>query len=60
MHGVVELEAVQSSFIHNQEDKPVVVVGLDNIVVVNTPNGVLVARKDLAQKIGEASKRLKQ
>jgi hypothetical protein len=34
------------------------VIGLDNVVVVNTPNGVLVARKDLSQNVGEIAKKL--
>ena len=55
--GKVELEEVQNSLIQNTEDKPLAVIGLDNIVVVNTPNGILVARKDLAQKVGDVSKR---
>ncbi len=55
--GKVELEDVQNSLVQNTEDKPVAVIGLDNIVVVNTPNGILVARKDLAQKVGDVSKR---
>jgi mannose-1-phosphate guanylyltransferase len=59
-HGSVELEEVQNSFVHNQEDKPVAVIGLDNVVVVNTSSGVLVVRKDLAQKVGDVSKRLNQ
>lgn len=54
----VETEGVENSFIHNYEDKPIAVVGLDNIVVINTPNGILVSRKDLSQKIGEVSKRI--
>jgi len=54
----IEIEAVENSFIHNTEDKPVAVIGLDNIVVVNTPDGILVARKDLAQKVGEVVKGL--
>jgi len=55
--GNVETEEVENSFIQNHEDKPVAVIGLDNVVVVNTPHGVIVARKDLAQKVGEVSKR---
>lgn len=55
----VELEAVQNSFVQNHEVKPVAVVGLDNVVVVNTKDGILVARKDQAQKIGDVSKRFK-
>jgi mannose-1-phosphate guanylyltransferase/mannose-6-phosphate isomerase len=56
-HGNVEIEEVENSFIQNLEDKPLAVIGLDNIVVVNTPQGILVARKDLSQKVGEVSKR---
>lgn len=58
IHGQkVEIEEVQNSFIQNHEDKPVAVIGLDNCVVINTPNGILVARKDLSQKVGDISKR---
>lgn len=56
--GEVEIEEVQHSFVKNLEDKPVVLVGLDNVVVVNTPQGVVVAGKDYSQKIGDVSKRL--
>ncbi len=56
----VEVEGVEQSFIQNHEDKPVAVIGLDNVVVVNTKNGLLVARKDLAQQVGEVSKRFKK
>lgn len=60
VEGLVEVEEVENSFIANHEDKPVAVIGLDNVVVVNTPNGILVARKDLSQKVGDVSKRLKR
>ncbi|GAC1391730.1 MAG: mannose-1-phosphate guanylyltransferase [Candidatus Saccharimonadales bacterium] len=56
----IELSAVENSFIQNYEDKPLAVVGLDNIVVINTKRGILVARKDLAQQVGEVSKRFKK
>lgn len=58
--GYVEVEEAENTFVQNLEDKPVAVIGLDNVVVVNTPHGILVARKDLAQKVGEVSKRLQQ
>ncbi len=58
--GNIEVEEVENSFIENQEDKPVAVIGLDNVVVVNTPNGIVVARKDLSQKIGDVSKRFQK
>lgn len=61
VHGdKVELEEVQNSFIQNHENKPVAVIGLDNCVVINTPQGILVARKDLSQKVGDISKRLQK
>jgi mannose-1-phosphate guanylyltransferase len=56
----IEIEGVENSYIQNHEDKPMAVIGLGNVVVVNTPNGILVARKDLAQKVGEVSKRFKK
>ncbi len=54
----VEVEDVKNSFIYSDDGKPIAVIGLDNIVVVNTPNGILVARKELSQKVGDVSKRL--
>lgn len=60
IHGKVEVEEVQNSFIQNHEAKPVAVIGLDNVVVVNTPQGILVTRKDLSQKVGDVSKRFDQ
>jgi mannose-1-phosphate guanylyltransferase len=58
--GQIEVAAVTNSFIQNHEDKPVAVIGLDNIAVVNTNEGLLVTRKDLAQEVGEISKRFKR
>ena len=54
----IALEKVQNSYVHNGEEKPVAIIGLDNVVVVNTPHGVLVTRTDLSQKVGEISKKL--
>lgn len=59
-HGNVVTKDVVNSFVRNHEDKPVAVIGLDNVAVVNTKDGVLVVRKDLAQKVGEVSKQLDQ
>lgn len=60
LSGNVAIEEVDNAYIQNTEDKPVAVIGLYNIVVVNTPDGILVARKDMAQKVGDVSKRLQQ
>jgi mannose-1-phosphate guanylyltransferase len=58
LRGDVEVEEVSNSYVSNSEDKPVAVIGLDNVVVINTPKGIVVARKDLSQKVGEVSKRI--
>lgn len=61
LHGnAVYEDEVENAYIRNEEDKPVVVIGLDNIVVVNTPNGILIARKDLSQKVKDAVKRIEE
>jgi len=52
-------DELENAYIQNEEEKPVVVIGLDNIVVINTPNGILVARKDLSQKVKDAVAKIK-
>ena len=49
---------VANVYIRNEEDKPIAVIGLDNVVVVNTPDGILVSRKDVSHKTGEVAKKL--
>lgn len=56
--SVVETIEVENSYIRNDGDKPIAVIGLDNIVVVNTEHGILVARKDLSQRVKEIVKKL--
>lgn len=51
---------VENVFVRNEESKPIAVIGLDNIVVVNTPSGILVARKDVSHRTGEVAKKLQQ
>ena len=51
-------DEVENAYLRNEESKPVVVIGLNNVVVINTPNGVLVARKDLSQKVKDAVNRM--
>lgn len=56
--GDVEIADVQNSFLQNHEDKPMAVIGLDNIVVVNTKDGIIIARKDLSQAVGDIAKKI--
>lgn len=58
LNGNVYTDEVDNSLIINNESKPLVVIGLDNIAVINTKDGVLVTRKDLSQKVGAISKSL--
>lgn len=48
----------ENVYIRNEESKPIAVIGLDNVIVVNTPNGILVARKDVSHRTGEVAKAL--
>ncbi len=56
--GNVELEQVTNSYVRNEQGLPVAVIGLDNVAVVATENGLLVTNKTYAQKVGEVSKRI--
>jgi mannose-1-phosphate guanylyltransferase len=49
---------VANVYVRNEESKPIAVIGLDNIVVVNTPDGILVSRKDVSHRTGEVAKKL--
>lgn len=58
--GNIHQIEVENAFIRNDDDRPVAVIGLDNIVVVNSKDGVLVARKDMSQRVGEVAKALQE
>ncbi len=49
---------VENVYIRNETDTPIAVIGLDNIVVVNTPDGILISRKDVSHRTGEVAKKL--
>ncbi len=55
--GIHSIE-VENVYIRNEESKPIAVIGLDNIVVVNTPDGILISRKDVSHRTGEVAKKL--
>jgi mannose-1-phosphate guanylyltransferase/mannose-6-phosphate isomerase len=54
----IELENTSNSYIRNEGTQPVAVIGLDNIVIVNTLNGVLIANKNYSQKVGDVAKKI--
>jgi len=51
------VEQVTNSYIRNEQDIPIAVIGLDNIAVVATKNGFLVTNKTHSQKVGDAGKK---
>jgi mannose-1-phosphate guanylyltransferase len=54
----IELEHVSNSYVRNDQGLPVAVIGLDNVAVVATENGILITNQTYAQKVGEISKKL--
>ncbi|MDR0887150.1 MAG: NTP transferase domain-containing protein [Candidatus Nomurabacteria bacterium] len=55
----VYLDGATNVYVRNDYGMtPVVVIGVDNIAVVNTPNGILIARRDLSKNIGEIAKKI--
>lgn len=58
IEGKAELEEVSNSYIRNDTDNDIAVIGLDNVAVVMTEHGMLVTNRNHAQKVGEVSKRI--
>jgi mannose-1-phosphate guanylyltransferase/mannose-6-phosphate isomerase len=56
--GGIKTIETQDAYIRNEEDKPIAVIGLSDVVVVNTKDGLLIARKDVAHKTGDVAKKL--
>lgn len=54
------LETVTNSYIRNETDIPVAVIGLDNVVLVITEKGILATNKNFSQKVGDVAKRLQE
>jgi mannose-1-phosphate guanylyltransferase len=54
----IELDSTTNSYVRNEDNEHVAVIGLDNVVVVNTPNGVLVTNKNYSQKVGDLAKKI--
>lgn len=54
---VVEIEA-GNNFIRSE--KPVAIIGLNDLVVVDSPNGLLICRKDQSGRVGEVVEKLKE
>lgn len=56
----IELENVSNSYVRNDTEMPVAVIGVNDVAVIATENGVLVTNKAQAQKVGEISKKIQK
>jgi len=56
----IYIDEVENSYIRNEETKPIAIIGLDNIAIVNTAEGILIARKDLSHRVGEIAKKIQK
>ena len=52
---VILLDSKGNYINSNGHDKPIAVVGLDHIIVIDTPNGLLIAGMDHAQQVKQIS-----
>lgn len=56
----IATENVTNSYINNETETPIAVVGLDNVVVINSPNGILVINKNFSQKVKDVANKLSE
>lgn len=54
----IEMLDTTNSFVRNESDKTVAVIGLDNVAVIANENGILVLNKTHAPKVGEVAKKV--
>lgn len=58
LKGDIELVDSDDVMVHTSGTKPVVVIGLSGVVVVDSPEGLLVCAKEKSQLVGDAAKKL--
>ncbi|PKL30814.1 hypothetical protein CVV43_05310 [Candidatus Saccharibacteria bacterium HGW-Saccharibacteria-1] len=57
--GNIHMIEVANAYIRNEEPlKPIAVIGMDDVVIVNTPDGILISKKDVSHRTGEVAKKL--
>lgn len=56
---LIEVDA-KNNHVRARRDKAVAIIGLDNIAVVDTENGLLVTRLDQAGKVGDVVKKIEE
>ena len=58
--GISAMIDTNNSMAFSTDDKPIAIIGLNNIVVVNTKNGILVSHIDKLQEVKQVQKLLNQ
>lgn len=58
IRGAAEVMDVGNSYVMNTTDLPLAVVGLHNVAVVATPDGIVVVDKSQSRKVGDIAKML--
>jgi mannose-1-phosphate guanylyltransferase len=56
--GNTHLLDTTSSFIVNETDTPVAVIGLDNVAVIATNAGIVIVNKSQSRKVGDVAKKI--
>jgi len=54
----VFLEEAEGSFVHRRDDRPIAIVGLKNVAVVDSPDGLLVLNLDKAELLSTLVKKI--
>ncbi|MFA6518320.1 MAG: sugar phosphate nucleotidyltransferase [Candidatus Shapirobacteria bacterium] len=58
LRAKIEIEANNNFVRVSDEKKPVALIGVSDLVVVDTPNGLLICKKDQSGRVGEVVKEL--
>ncbi|MDR3324978.1 MAG: NTP transferase domain-containing protein [Spirochaetaceae bacterium] len=56
--GSVHAIGCSDVFVRNDEERPIAVIGLKDVVVVNTTNGILVSSRNAVHQVGDIAKQL--
>lgn len=56
----VHLAAAENVFVHAESGKPVVVIGVDGLAVIDSPDGLLVLNLDKSQLLSDVVKRIQK
>lgn len=59
VRGEAVLVDTRNSFVHSSQDSLIATVGVEDLVIVQTPDAILIANRDCAQNVGKIVSQLK-